>query len=80
MKTIQKINRILFLIALFLFVNLMFTSCEKDDVECKCDLEVTIDGDGSYFVTGVTTDCNGNYDRPKNIPPEHFILGLRNCD
>lgn len=57
-----------------------FISCSKDDVECKCDLEVTIDGTSSYYVTGVPTDCNGNYDRPSNVPPEHFIIGLVNCD
>lgn len=62
-----------------LIVALLF-SCEKDDVECKCDLEVTIDGTSSYFVTGVPTDCNGNYDRPSNVPSNHFILGLRNCN
>lgn len=32
--------------------------CEKEDLECKCDLQVTIDGNGYYTVTGVPTDCN----------------------
>lgn len=55
-------------------------SCSKDDVECKCDLKVTTDGTGYYYVTGVPTDCNGNYDKPSSIPQDHFIIGLVNCD
>lgn len=54
-------------------------SCEKDDVECKCDLEVTIDGNGSYYVTGVKTDCNGGFNRPSSIPSDHYIIGVTNC-
>lgn len=64
---------------IFIFA-LCLLGCEKEDVTCKCDLEVTIDGTNSYYVTGVETDCNGNYDRNNlPVPEDHFILGLRNC-
>lgn len=69
---------LLFLVLSFLTVWLF--SCSKDDVECKCDLKVTIDGTGYYYVSGVPTDCNGNYVRPSSIPQDHFIIGLVNCD
>lgn len=66
---------------LLILLSLTFlTSCSKDDIECKCDLKVTIDGTGYYYVSGVSTDCNGNYVRPSSIPQDHFIIGLVNCD
>ena len=79
MKDSYNLFRISLISIVLITLAVILTSCEKDDVECKCDLEVTIDGTGSYFVTGVKTDCEGNYDRPDNIPSDHFIIGLRNC-
>lgn len=69
MKTIK-------LLLLLLFI----TSCSKDDVECKCSLKVSIDGTSYYYVTNVPTDCNGNYTRPNNVPQDHFVIGLVDCE
>ena len=36
--------------------------CEKDEVDCKCDMKVYVsDGNTTqqYFITGVSSDCNG---------------------
>jgi hypothetical protein len=63
-----------------LILALMLTSCAAEDKECLCDLEVTIDGNGSYTVLNVPTDCEGGYDRPPMVSDNHFIIGLKNCD
>lgn len=68
-----------YLILALMFLMTFLASCEKEEVECKCDLKVTIDGDGYYWVNGIPTDCNGNYEVPSGVPPEHFIIGLENC-
>lgn len=59
---------------------LILSSCSKDEVKCKCTLKVTIDGTGYYYMQGVPTDCNGNFDRPENIPQDHFIVGVQDCE
>lgn len=61
-------------------VVLLVVSCSKDNNECKCELEVSIDGSSSYFVQNVPTDCDGGFERPPQVPQNHFMLGLRNCD
>lgn len=68
-------------ILILLFTMTFLMSCSKDENSiCLCTLEVTIDGNGSYFVTDVPTDCNGNFERPSSVPQNHFLLGLRDCE
>lgn len=70
---------------LLIILLLLTLSCEKDeDVKCECTLKVgALDENGNlgyYFVQGVPTDCNGNFDRPSNVPQDHFMIELQNCE
>jgi len=51
-------------------------SCSKDDVECKCDVKVVVFETPSfdYILTGVPTDCNGNYEQQDDWLPENHVL------
>lgn len=61
---------------LLLIIPFILLSCDKDDDECTCTLEVTADGTSSYYVQDVPTDCDGNIlERPDAVPSNHFILG-----
>jgi hypothetical protein len=62
-----------------LIVLLVVLSCSKDDKGCECTLKVTEDGTSFYYVEGVPTDCEGGFDRPSNVPQNHFMVDLLDC-
>ena len=52
--------------------------CDKDDMSCKCDLNVVVfdASGGNYTITGVDSDCEGNYDLGSYVlPHNHVIVG-----
>lgn len=71
---------------LFLLVILIF-SCDKGEDECNCDVKIIIvdDGElgqiGSYTITNVPSDCDGNVDVDSlNLASDHWYSNTLNCD
>ena len=62
-----------------LILGLLAFGCSKDENECSCDVEMTIDGTSTYTVTNVPSDCNGNVDK-NDLNPNHFFLRTKNCN
>ena len=73
---------------LLLSVAFIMLNCSKEDQDCNCDVKVIIvDGaigvTGSYTITNVPSDCEGNVDWQtlrQDKPDNHWFNGTTNCD
>lgn len=73
---------------LILILLLAVFSCEKDDKQCNCDVNViVVDGTvgitGRYTITNVPSDCEGNVDWTtlrQDKPSNHWLDSVTNCD